>query len=374
MDLKQFLQAGEADLAELVAQVDATLSIQPGDYLLVVGSLVEGLGTTRSDLDLLLITSRPEHLLPDEKEKALVAGRCLADALILPRAKLDTLLDQLSNWRRQPWDLRHAVRLSQSERVLLHRLLYGQLVAHGEGADPNALPRPSGEAVARLKLHVARHLARTVQVDMAGHRDGGDPASLVYAAQDLLGHAVDALTAAHGFTNPNPKWRGRLLRDVPDDWQAPLGIRPTSESAADAVWRLHRAPERPDMASTLEHALCITAFARAVFLWAEHRLVHRQPVPPPSPWPARNGGAPLPHLDLDVDVVLADGGGHVGRLNAFGTPLPLSAHELRLTLLFDGTTTAAEAEAVVCGAAAGETFGPARELASRISAANLSLP
>jgi hypothetical protein len=375
MDLEQFLQAGGADLAALVEQVDATVSIEPGDYLLVVGSLVEGLGTTRSDLDLLLITSRPEDRLPGEEEKALVAGRCLADVRILPRTELDALLARLDAWRRQPWDLRHAVRFSQAERVLLHRLLHGPLVAHGADADPGAVPRPAGQAVARLKLHVARHLARTVQVDMAGHRDGEDAASLVYAAQDLLGHAVDALTAAHGLTNPNPKWRGRLLRELPGDWQAPLGIRPTGESAQDAVWRLHRAPERPEMAAALGHALRITAFTRAVVLWAERRLVRRHPAPPlAGTWPARNGGAPLPHLDLDVDVVPGDGGGaQAARLNAFGTPLQLSPRELALALLFDGATTPNEAEAAVCGAAGAHGNGPAHALASRFSAANLSL-
>ncbi|HEX2091046.1 MAG TPA: hypothetical protein VHG28_01540 [Longimicrobiaceae bacterium] len=379
MDLDQFLDAGGADLPALVAKVDSTIGLRPDDFLLVIGSLVEGLGTSRSDLDLLLITPRPDHLLPEEDEIALVVGRCLADVRVLPLAELEKLLARLDRWSSEPWAVSHATRFTLQERVLLHRLLHGRLILHSERSDPAAVPRPAEETVARLKLHVARHLSRTVQVDMAGHRDAGDPASLVFAAQDLLGHAVDALTAGHGLTNPNPKWRSRLLEWVPADWEAALGIRPSGRSAAELVWQLHRAPERPEMGAALEHALRITAFARAVFVWAERRLVRASAVDadPPS-WPRLERHPTdtlLPHLDLDVDFLLADGGALVARLNSFGTPLRLSPPEFALALLFDGVTTAREAEVVVCGTDSRVPgTGPAHELVSRIMATNLSAP
>lgn len=377
MDLEQFLHAGGADLQGLVAQLDSAVTLGAEDVVMAVGSLVEGLGTSKSDLDLLLITPRPEHLLPAAQEVALVVGRCLADVRILPRSQLEVLLAQLDKWQRGPWDVKNAAKFAQADRVLLHRLLAGRFVPHRERSEPGAVPRPEAEALCRLKLHVARHLSRTVQVDMAGLRDSGDARSLVYTAQDLLGHAVDALTAAHGLTNPNPKWRSRLLDALPDDWEASLGIRPSGETAAERVWRLHRAPEQPEQPAALEHALRITAFARAVFVWAERRLVRGQPASgSPLSWPVLErhpSDTPLPYLDLEVDFLLEEGGGQVARLNSFGTPLRLSADEFALALQLDGTLTAREAEAAVCGArAAGPAPGLAEALVLRLASANLT--
>lgn len=377
ISLDDFFRAGGTDLPTLVAKVDASVGLCDDDFLLVVGSLAEGLGTSKSDLDLLLLTSRDEHLLPPQDEIALVAGRCLADMRILRLTYVDDLLARLDGWSRLPWDVTHAVKLTKEERVLLHRLIHGQLVLHSDHSDLDAVPRPSLQAVARLKLHVARQLSRTVQVDMIGNRDSGDYRSLVFAAQDLLGHAVDALLAGYYLTNPLPKWRSRLLDFLPADWESSLSIRPSGMTAGELVWLLHRTPEAPEVGPALEHALRITTFARAVFVWAERCLLQGLPQEPavPAVWPQlerRATDRPLPHLDLNVDFQFADGGVAVARLNDFSETLRLSAREFALTLLFDGTTTAREAEAVVY-ASHGPGPGLADRLALRLVAANMSV-
>lgn len=379
MDLEEYLGSRGVDPAALVDQVHAKLGLLPADVLLAVGSLVEGLGTTRSDLDLVLITSRPAEEHPPGGEVAVVMGQLLADVRVLPASEIADLVGRVEDWARSPWEVTHATRYTVKERLLLHRLIRGRRLA--EGAGTGGIPWPRAEVLAKLKLHVARQHARTVQVDMAGHRDVGDWRSLVFAAQDLLGAAVDALTAGYLLTNPYSKWRSRLLEAIPDEgWEEALGVRPTGLSAGERVWRLHHAPPRPERDAALRHALQISAFARSVFVWAERRLV----LPPALgagarlPWPAREARPDeprLPYLDFDVDYGLAGDAVFLGRLNEFGAPARLTPDEFELVLLFDGTTTVCEAEAVFAGEVPeGAGQRPAQALVARLAAAGLLPP
>ena len=375
MNLDEFCRAGGVEFPSLVEKVDSSVGLNDDDFLLAVGSLVEGLGNSKSDLDLLLITPRAECLLPPQDEIALMVGRCLVDIRILRTAQVEELLARLGEWARLPWDVTHAAKFTKEERVLLHRLLHAQLVFSKDTV--NVVPRPSRQAMARLTLHVARHISRTIQVDMVGHRGSKDYRSLVFAAQELLGHAVDALLAAYGLTNPLPKWRSRLLESIPSDWESSLTTRPSGTTAGQRFWQLHRAPEHPEEESSLEHALRITTFARAVFVWTERRLL-RGPAAPDgqTSWPQLDRwltDTVLPHLDFDVDFMLGNEDVMVGRLNDFGETLRLSPREFALALFWDGTTTAREAEAVVSGCYSGETgMSVADDLMSRIRAANLN--
>ena len=375
MTLNEFCRVAGVDFSSVAAEVDAGVGLLADDVLLVVGSLVEGLGNSKSDLDLLLITPRAAELLPRRDEIAIIVGRCVVDVRILRLADIELLLARLDEWARLPWDVMHAAKFTKEERVLLHRLLHGQLVPHK--VQGNAVARPARNSIARLNLHVARHISRTIQVDMVGYRESGDYRSLVFAAQELLGHAVDALLSGHGLTNPLPKWRSRLLDSIPADWESALTIRPSGITAGQRVWQLHRAPEDAEEESSLEYALRITAFARAVFAWAERRLVRALPESEEqTAWP-RVERSPadtvLPYLDFDVDFLLADEAVTVGRLNDFGETLRLSAREFALALFCDGTTTAREAEAFVFGCSAGKAgTNVADGLIARIMVANLS--
>ena len=116
-------------------------------------------------------------------------------------------------------------------------------------------------------------MARTIQVDMVGYRDAGDHRSMVFAAQELLGHAVDGFLAGFHLTNPTPKLRSRLLERLPVDWGERLMLRPTGLSASELVWQLHRAPAAPTKKLALDHACRIATFARSAFTWAECELI-----------------------------------------------------------------------------------------------------
>jgi hypothetical protein len=348
-----FLRSKDADLPSVVATVQKSIGFASADALLAVGSVVEGLSNRKSDLDLILITSR-DATDTTSGEVALVVGKCLCHVQIVSLNYLDELSTRFHEWSKSTWDTTYGPRFNLDERTLLHRLIHSDTLFSGPINRLSAL-LPDRHSLARLKLQVARHVARTIQIDMAGSRDAGDYMTLVFAAEDLLGHAVDALAAGYQLTNPAVKWRSRILEFVTADWEQSLRIRPTGFRAPHLFWALHRAPVRPDRGPALAHALRIATFARAVFVWAERRLV-RQPADQQGLYdiarakPTRRD-APLPYLDFDVDFFESSGRVALGRLNEFSDPLVLSLPEFEVARLFDGVTTAREATRACFGAA-----------------------
>ena len=359
MNLDEYLSQRGVDRLAVVASVAENVGNASDDILLGVGSVAEGLGTSKSDLDLLLITSG-DSSQPDlqDQASAWAVGRCIVDFQTVRSADIEQLLARLDAWSQLPWNVSQAADFNYDERILLHRLLHGRQLSPTGSDERVAALRPSSSVLSRLKLQVARHMARTVQVDMVGYLGNRDYASLVFAGQELLGHAVDALLAGHQLTNPAPKWRSRLLDSLPSHWESELPVRPTGLSAGQRFWQLHRAPEHPHEQSSLRHAVRCTGFARAVFLWAEMQSTPRPAGRrtsfdwlPAQPQPRE---APLPNLKLDVDFSLSGGTVTIARLNEFAGRVELSPDELPLFLLFDGATTAGEAERIVYGSDGGD--------------------
>lgn len=361
MNVEEFLHLGETDLPSVRTSIADMVGLADDDILLAVGSLAEGMGSRKSDLDVLLITARPAAALPTQDEVIWALGKCVVDVRVFPDTAIESLIHRLDDWSRQPWDVSDTAKFTFDERLLLHRLRHGQLLRSPSPRRSDAAFRPSEAALARLKLQVARHAGRTIQIDMVGYEEAGDYRTLVFAAQKLLGHAVDALLAGYGRTNPLSKWRNRTLGQLPSGWEHELLGRPTGLSAADLLWHLQRTPEYPDRASSMAYARRIAAFARAAFLWAECRVSGkrfdvpqaRDRIDAEPPTTAR----PLPSLEFDVDFSFSDDAMKFARLNEFGTVVTLSAQEAALVFLFDGVTTAEEAQAHVCGTKSSETAG-----------------
>jgi hypothetical protein len=377
VDLREFVHRHGTDLPSVVRAVKEKIGLSEGDALIAVGSLVEGLGNVKSDVDLILIPRRPDRTLRARSHETLVVGRCLIDVRILHLTECDALFHRFERWSRLSWEVTHAVKFTIDERTLLHRLVKPHVLFGAQSA-PVLGRLPKRTDLARLKLHVARQMSRTIQVDMVGYRQIRDYRSLVFAAQEVLGHAIDGLTAGHHLTNPLIKWRSRLLDALPSHWETLLGTRPTGLTAGEQFWRLHRAPSVHTRSSALKHALAITTFARGVYLWAEQRLLDSNSVGSPTMrLPHRTlrfAGVPLPYLDLDVDLVVHEGRAAIARLNEFDEPLPISRREAELILLFDGVTTAREAARIACPSRRPQTASRiVNRLLSRVAAANLSL-
>ena len=374
MDIEEFLNLRQSDIPTIVANVRAHVGLSSGDLLLAVGSLAEGLGNSKSDLDLLLVTpsdASSQH----PRELALVVGKCLSDVQVLRIQELDELLNRFNSWANRPWSIAHAAEFSLEERRLLHRLLHSIILFQGH--DNNLVARlPTRNNLARLKLHATRHLSRTIQVDMVGNRESDDYSSLVFASQELLGQAADALASGYYFTNPTPKWRSRILELLPSDWDAPLGIRPTGLTASELFWQLHRAPERPNRRGALEHSFRIATFARGAFAWAERKLLGDvAQIRKSIEWPhieREPQDLALPFLDIDVDYHEVGFRVSLARLNEFQDPIELSSQEFAFTMFFDGITTEREARYALCGIDSGSSEQcPVAQLVSRLTNAGL---
>lgn len=343
MDLTKFLSHYKISLDEVLTQADAAVHLSRGDVLFISGSLVEGLGNDRSDLDLFLITSRTDIQFTSLNDVTVIVGDCVVDIRVVQRSAIQGLLERFSGWVGRPRQPRAAFEFAEDERKLLHRLLISRPLfgeAELEGLKANLDPRD----LARHKLDWARHMAATIQVDLAGLHSDGDCHSMLLAAQELLGYTIDGLLAAYGNTNPTLKWRVRLLEGLPADWERRLPGRPANVSPGERFMSLHRAPQSFSLDAVYDYALQIVAFSRCIFPWAESELLGGKPlsIPPLNAvaLPASpSDGESLPHLGLDVVIRFEEGRFDLSRLNVRGQTFELSPQAYLLLCLFDGVTS-----------------------------------
>ncbi len=366
MDMLSFLAAKDTSLGAVAQYANQRIPFGDGDVLLAVGSLVEGLGGERSDLDLLLITRRTPADLPEGGNLSWASGKCLVDMRALAWNDMELLVARLDHWAARSWDVTRAPRFTIDERTLLHRLWSGVVIEWSRAGSPSH-PQPDAANLVRLKQHVARQDARTIQVDMAGLAIAGDHRSLAFAAMQLMGNAIDVIVAAHGMTNPLVKWRSRLLASLPDD-AGPIADMHDGVSVSDRVWDLVRFPHECDDRSVSLFAHRIVGFARAAFAWAECRqrgiewggLMPRADAIPPQPFV----------LSFDTDFALLpeddrrgdDQSVRLARLNAFDGGIDLTLADFRALMRYEMTvldgfaSTAVHREAAV-GAVPTGLFG-----------------
>jgi hypothetical protein len=346
MNIVEYLHNHGIALPRLVAEIGAAVGIASDDVLLAAGSLVEGLGNAKSDIDLVLLTSRNDIAFSSLDCVALLFGNCLIDIKVIQHAEVDALLHRFADWAAQPRQPRNAMDFTYDDRIVLHRLWSG-MVLHGE-ARFEALHRGLNRAtLAQHKLDCARFMASTLQIDLAGFSLAGDALSMPFAAQDLLGYTADALLAGFGLLSPNPKWRARLLERIPASWREEMPGRPADLSAVRTFVTLHRAPGDISVANAFEHAVRIVGFSRAVFPWMEYRLLGGTEA---IPWqlPAARAdenasGRRLPVLGLDVQVSYRDGRFELWRLNEPDTVHAVSPLAYSVVCLCDGATLEGEA-------------------------------
>ncbi len=344
MYLDAFLERHGITLRLILDEAHAAIRLVPGDVLFLCGSLIEGLGNEQSDVDLYLLTSRRDITFNSLNDVILLVGPCLVEVRVKQYSAVEALVGRAVEWSRQPRDARAAFDFSEEERKFLHRLRSGRPLYGGDDFE-RLQGRLNLVDLARHRLDWACHLARNLQIDLAGLRSEGDAYTMLFAAQELLGHTIDGLLAGHGYTNPAWKWRVRQLAALPDDWEQDLPGRHTGLSAPDRYLSLHRPPADAEPRAILEYGLRIVAFSRCVLPWAERQRLGANAHHPPL---AAGHGAPgsgerLPHLDLNVAVLYHEGRFELARLNSSEPSVEISPETWLLLSLFDGETSYAEA-------------------------------
>jgi hypothetical protein len=344
MQLEAFLEHKNTSLQEVMATAKERGKLSDDDIVIIVGSLSEGLATLKSDIDLILITERDASEISDKKNIAWMIDECLVDMEIMPLQEVRQLTDRFQAWCEGGWDKTFSAGFSQDERKLLHRYLNGVFLEDGDGVKRRKIVTYDAAQLAKLKHHSARHVGRTIQVDMVGHELNQDYRSLAYAAHELLGHAIDSLLAAHYLTNPLVKWRSRLMDRMAGTGISQLNENYEGQSLSALVWYLYEMPSCEPQAITTK-VTEVTHFCRLMFLYAELTLVYPEALSKFHRIRSHAGvseeekiGQRLPRLKLDVDFHIDDDSIYVGRLNEPGAAIELNPIEFSLLLQFDGVT------------------------------------
>src|SRR5215213_8626627 len=115
MRIDEFLRLRETQMAAVLMSVDKAVGLGPDDVLLAVGSIVEGLGNSRSDLDLLFITPRHDAQTA-HSSVTLVVGKCIIDVAVLGAEAIENLFTRFEEWSTQPWNVTHGAPFSPDER------------------------------------------------------------------------------------------------------------------------------------------------------------------------------------------------------------------------------------------------------------------
>lgn len=344
MDVRQFLLARGMSFDAVSEAAADRLGLVDGDVLFASGSLIEDLGNERSDLDFRLVTSRCDLPFSSHRDVVFQVGTVVCDVNVISWDDLDALLGLFQRWGADANSVRDTKVFSEDDLELLHYLQCG-LILHGEATFESVRSRVAQAGLARLRLDRARYYANTLQIDLAGMRAAGDWASAIFVAQDLLARTVDALLAAHFFTNPSPKWRVKLLERLAATWEEGLPGRRTGLSPVDRYLWLHRAPMDTTGDAVTEYALRIAAFSRTVFPWADACLGLSEPPTLPGVGPDDAHDEALPHLDLDVVITRRNTDFELRRLGSSSQRYPLSPQDYALLCLFDGETSRRQAAA-----------------------------
>ena len=339
MDHTEFFHLKDTALETIVEEARTKGNISEQDILILVGSLTEGLATQKSDVDLILITDRPPPTEDNKTSIAWQSGKCLVDMEFIQQSDVDTLLASFMGWSSADWDSTFAAKLSLDERKLLHRYVNGIYLNDPDGSKKRRVAPYSQTELAKLKLHTARHMARTIQVDIVGNLLNQDYRTAAFAAQELLGHATDAVLAAQGLTNPTPKWRSKLIELV--SVENVIDWCDQSSSFEDGIWQLHHFPKYQQEV-VLDKIMALIAFCRAVFFYAECKLIYPDLLAEDFKIYAdfalrdKEQHALLPGLELDVDFHIADQEIYIGRLNEFGKATKVNYQQFMKVLQLDG--------------------------------------
>ena len=338
---------------ELLAALTRRELLLPDDIVFLSGSLIEGLGNRLSDIDVFVVTDRQLPGRMGQRADGFELNGLMIDVQMVARAEVDALLDRLDSL---PATARHVSRrFSFADWLFLHRLATGR-AAIGEAAFAAIRQRTSREALARFKFEWATEWITRLQMDLAGLHAEHDWKSMLFAAQQILGYAVDCLLAAHRLTTPAPKWRMRLLDRLPPDWEESVPGRQTGLSAADRYLTLHQTPAVLDAQSVYTYALRAVTLARILVPWSACRLedgpssaVTGRRVSAPAD--DVSDGPPLPFLGLAVQIRYHGGHFVLAKLDNPRLQMLISPEAFRVLSFYDGETTRPTVDEVIhiCG-------------------------
>jgi hypothetical protein len=347
MDLTTFLDRHGMSRAEVTEAIHRRIGRERGEILFLAGSLIEGLGNARSDLDAVLISDRRPGGVGAGVPIPIWTDPFALDVEWWPRADVEALLGRLAELPvDRERDPRTAEIFGGGELRLLHRLGHGEPVqSEAETAELQARLDP--RTLDRVLVDRGALEVDAQQTDVVGFVGAGDLESALLQAIEMVGHAAGTLLAAVGDANPSRKWRLAKLRGLgrpgPD-----LPGGPLLPSPADAFLRLWTvrstspAAVRRHLAECVHTVRRVVPWARQRFLAAEPGAARERALPGEPAGTASRRGRILPCLDLDLRVRWLDGRLEVTR-PGWPEPWVIDERTHEALICFDGRTRLDEA-------------------------------
>lgn len=211
LKIESYMKYHQITLEDIKNAIDEKVGIESGDMLFLSGSLTEGLGNYKSDIDAYIITDRDLKALQTGPLIAISCKNCFVDLEWKRPGEIKEALEKLKRWSaNQIKDPRESLLISSSDRELLHRLRIGKPLV-GNNLFKQFQSEINVRALARISFDQAIAVLGAIQTDIIGLLEEKDFRSAAVRCQDFLGNCIDALLAVLGDTNPGRKWRFRKL-------------------------------------------------------------------------------------------------------------------------------------------------------------------
>ncbi|SFG02023.1 hypothetical protein SAMN05518801_105230 [Novosphingobium sp. CF614] len=347
MDVGAFLRFHRLEPDALLSGLAKQVAERADDVILLAGSLSEGLGNHRSDIDIYRVISC--ELSTQDPVEILDLGPVAADVETVSQSRVRTLLARLdATDSDQTSDPRDAVAaFSDGDIKLLHQMRIGTTLL-GETVWRPLHSAIDARRLARLLLDRAVAWLGVLQIDLLGFLESGDDDSARPLLRQFRTRLGAALLAALGETNPAEKWQIRLLErqaQTRPDLRLPGG-----QSLPDLIakWRAMDEVIGSGRAGDAMRALQNLRFI--IVPWAQRRfhaglaLGEDGAQLPLSLMPADMTGDRLPPLRLDCQIQHDAQGLWVAKV-AHAEMLYINPLAHELLLHFDGQSTRAAAAA-----------------------------
>jgi hypothetical protein len=192
------LAVSREELLELIALDSAAAQVE---CIFLGGSIAEGLGNPRSDVDVYLIVDSVAPFKAEEaKFKSLMLGeRIVAPMFFSAAAVVEACRGVVAGES-----------LSAAEIDLLHRIRTGIPLAHEEAfmALRSRLPE---KALMRLLVRSGETMLSNIFADVAGTLEAGDLPTCAFNSRALIDCAMDTYLSMRGDTLAREKWRYRKI-------------------------------------------------------------------------------------------------------------------------------------------------------------------
>lgn len=310
MDLSGYLRFHRVQESAWMAALDEVVADIPDGALALAGSLIEGIGNERSDIDVYLVAASPDDgRLSFGDAQVVAVGGLVVDIEYVDPARLRRLTGTLARFPSD--EVRNqrpsAVALTLPEIKILHNLRVARPVK-GEDAWRDTVRAIDARGLARLIFDFCAVSIDMTQEDAVGFLEAGDPESAVALLRMLRQHLAGALLAAFGETNPAEKWRNLKLRRLAQTHGAQR--LPGGRSVSGAVAFLRDADAAIGIESPVRMLTELLQLAHAVLPWGLARF---------------ESGIALDDMSADaaVEPVATDA-------DAMTPPLPALTHDTRI--------------------------------------------